>query len=78
MIKEQGDLIKQLEADLLNVRGLQSSLYRGEGVGAPSTPTDSELIIKAVQDINSEEGMFFNVSVAAFEVASVPGHQAFY
>ena len=55
LVKEQAELIKQLEADLLNVRGLPSSLYRGEGVGAPSSPPDSEAILKAVQDINTDE-----------------------
>jgi len=54
VVKEQSDLIKQLEADLLNVRGLPSTLYRGEGVGA-SSPPDSEVIFKAVKDISTDE-----------------------
>ena len=58
LVQEQGELIKQLEADLLNVRGVLPSVYRGEGVGAPSPPPDSpdsEAILKAVQDINTDE-----------------------
>lgn len=58
MVKEQAELIKQLEGDLLNMRRIPSSVYRGEGVGAPSTPTDSELMIKAVQDIETGEGIY--------------------
>ena len=57
-ITEQKDLIKQLEADLMNVRGYTSA-YRGEGVGAPAPPSiNTEFMTKAVQDIHTDEGIY--------------------
>ena len=67
-LKDQKELITQLEADLLNIRGLPSSAFRGEGVGAPSpalsssnTATDTELMSKAVSQIGfaEDERMYF-------------------
>jgi len=61
-VKTQKELITQLEGDLLNIRGLPSAVFRGEGVGAPSTNTpaqssETELMSKAIQglDIDGEE-----------------------
>ena len=58
-MREQKELITQLEGDLLNIRGLPSSVFRGEGVGAPSssapTSTDTELMSKAVSQIGGLE-----------------------
>ncbi|XP_057294347.1 protein CASP-like [Hydractinia symbiolongicarpus] len=54
-LKDQKVLITQLEGDLMNVRGLPSSVYRGEGVGAPSSDINAELVSKAVQDLNVNE-----------------------
>jgi len=57
-INEQKELITQLEADVMNVRGssrvLPSSLYRGEGVGAASPSSDAEAVTKAVQDFDMD------------------------
>lgn len=41
----------------MNVRGLPSSVYRGEGVGAPSSDINAELVSKAVQGLNVNEGI---------------------
>jgi len=61
-VKDQKDLITQLEGDLLNVRGLPSSVFRGEGVGAPSAPpTETELVTKAIQDLETETKGKFSI-----------------
>ena len=49
IVQEQKELITQLDADVMNIRGLPSSLYRGEGVGAPTPSPDTEAMTKAVQ-----------------------------
>ena len=74
-LKEQKELITQLEGDVLNIRGLPSSVFRGEGVGAPSSSSpasaDTELMSKAVSQIDGvrEEGTCERCSVyrAVFE-----------
>ena len=56
IIQEQKELITQLEADVLNIRGLPSSLYRGEGVGAPTPSPDAEAVTKALQGYDKDFG----------------------
>lgn len=49
----------QLEGHLLNVRKLPASMYRGEGVGAASSPSNTELVTKAIQDmVDVDEGWY--------------------
>lgn len=55
-IREQDELIVQLEGDLSAVQGIP--LVRGEGVGQAAPPTsETELMQKAIQDIAKEEGI---------------------
>lgn len=58
VVKDQKELIVQLEGDLLNVRKLPASIYRGEGVGAASSPSNTELVTKAIQDVVNDEGHY--------------------
>ena len=71
-VKTQKELITQLEGDLLNIRGLPSAVFRGEGVGAPSTnspapSTETELMSKAIQGLDIDgEGWRCNYFVVFF------------
>ncbi|XP_046840802.1 protein CASP-like [Xenia sp. Carnegie-2017] len=49
-LKEQQELIKQLEADLLSVHALPST-HRGQGEGESGPTTESELVSVAVQGV---------------------------
>ena len=75
IVQEQKELITQLEADVMNIRGLPSSLYRGEGVGAPTPSPDTEAMTKAVQgfdlDISKKNYHLSLVSVPVLESISV-------
>ena len=50
----------------MNVRKLPASIYRGEGVGAATTPSNTELVTKAIQDIVDDEGLLKWSSVASY------------
>ena len=63
IVQEQKELITQLEADVMNIRSLPSSLYRGEGVGAPTPSPDTEAMTKAVQgfDLDISKRKIINI-----------------
>ncbi|CAH3198887.1 unnamed protein product, partial [Porites evermanni] len=47
-VKEQKELITQLETDLLSVNALPSA-FRGQGEGEAGPPSEKELVTNAVQ-----------------------------
>lgn len=54
-IKEQKDLISQLENDVLNLNSLPST-FRGQGEGESTPAPHTEIVEKAVQGV-LQEGM---------------------
>lgn len=55
-VKEQKELIAQLEADLLSVNALPSA-FRGQGEGEAGPPTETELVSNAVQQAVAPAGL---------------------
>lgn len=55
-VKEQKELITQLETDLLSVNALPSA-FRGQGEGEAGPPTETELVSNAVQQAVAPAGV---------------------
>lgn len=55
-VKEQKELITQLETDLLSVNALPSA-FRGQGEGEAGPPTETELVSNAVQQAVAPAGI---------------------
>lgn len=73
-VKEQKELITQLETDLLSVNALPSA-FRGQGEGEAGPPSEKELVTNAVQQAVAPAGGFTGENVATESLLPIVASQ---